>query len=192
MKTLLALILLTTSAMAADTIIESPFHNTPPMLRLVSGKLIPITAVMSTDGAGGLIPSGVSSPVGAATLAAQTTGNASLASIEGKLQASFATRADTYIATGNGTTVNASSAPTKDYSIQVKGTGAAATAWDARLECSLNNADFTMIAQHTNVDGDGVVKFSALPLACLYFRSRVSGLTLGTATNIVVTILGKQ
>lgn len=105
----------------------------------------------------------------------------------------WATRSDTFTATGNGTTITATTTrPVKYFTVQVKGTGAVATAWDVRLEGSLNNADFTQIIAHTNVDGDAVVKWQGTANPILYFRSRVAGLTLGSATNIVVTILGVQ
>lgn len=103
----------------------------------------------------------------------------------------FKTRSDTYTSTGNGTTVDISTGPLESFSIQVKGTGAAAATWDVRLEGSLNGTDFTQILQHTNTTGDGAVVFSGTTDSpCLYFRSRCAGLGLGPATNIVVTILG--
>lgn len=103
----------------------------------------------------------------------------------------FFSRSDTFTATGNGTTVDVATDPLESFSVQVKCTGATATAWDVRLEGSLNGTDFTQILAHTNVDGDGLTKFSGTADSpCLYFRSRVAGLTLGAATNIVVTILG--
>ena len=102
-------------------------------------------------------------------------------------------RADTYTGTGNGTTVTASSNPFKAYGIQIKGTGAAATTWDVRLEGSLNNSQFTQILQHTNTTGDGEVLFSgSLSAPSLYIRSRCAGLVLGGATNVVATIVGLQ
>jgi hypothetical protein len=102
-------------------------------------------------------------------------------------------QSDTYTATGNGVTVTATTAPVKYYSVQVTGTGAAATAWDVRLECSLDNVGFTTVLTHTNVDGDTTMKASgSAGFPCLYFRSRTAGLTLGGATNIVVRILGVQ
>lgn len=107
------------------------------------------------------------------------------------VQQAFSTRADTYTGTGNGTTIDASIKPPKSFSIQVKGTGAAATAWDVRLEGSNDNTNFVQILQHTNLTGDGAMIFSGTVLSpCLYIRSRCAGLTLGSATNIVVTILG--
>lgn len=99
------------------------------------------------------------------------------------------TRSDTYTATGNGTTVDVSTNPLKNFSIQVKSTGTTATAWDMRLEGSLDGTNFSQIIAHTNADTDGFVKFASnSPI--LYFRSRCAGITLGLATNIVVTILG--
>mgnify|MGYP001582985064 CR=1 FL=1 len=97
----------------------------------------------------------------------------------------------TYIATGNGSTIDVSTRPTRAYAIQVVGTGAAATTWDIRLEGSLNNSNFSQILQHTNTTGDGAVLWSGSTLSpSLYIRSRTAGLTLGSATNVVVTILG--
>ena len=107
--------------------------------------------------------------------------------------ASFLNRSDTYTATGNGATLDVSTNPPKSFAVQVKGTGAAATTWDVRLEGSLDNVNFTQILQHTNTTGDGAVLFSGATLSpSLYFRSRTAGLTLGAATNIVVTILGTE
>lgn len=103
----------------------------------------------------------------------------------------FDTRADTFTGTGNGTTVDTSTNPLKSFSIQVKGTGASATTWDIRLEGSLDGTNFTQILQHTTADLDGIVKWSGAGLSpSLHFRSRVAALTLGAATNVVVTILG--
>lgn len=104
-------------------------------------------------------------------------------------QCMFATKADTYTTTANGTTIDVSARPMIAYSIEVKGTGAAATTWDVRLEASLDNTNFSQVIAHTNADGDGVTKFfTGAP--GLYFRSRCAGLVLGGATNIVTTILG--
>lgn len=106
----------------------------------------------------------------------------------------FASQPDTYTATGNGATIDASASPLKFYSIQVKGTGAAATTWDVRLEGSNDNVNFQQIIQHTQVTGDGALAFAADAIVrpCLYFRSRCAALVLGGASNIVVTITGIQ
>lgn len=103
----------------------------------------------------------------------------------------FRTRSDTYTTTGNGTAVNATAYPLPLFGLQVKGTGAAATTWDIRLEGSMDNVNFTQILQHTNTIGDGLSQYSgSLFSPSLYFRSRCAGLVLGSATNVVVTILG--
>lgn len=109
----------------------------------------------------------------------------------------FATRSDTYTATGNGTTVDVSTKPCTKFSLQVKGTGATATVWTVRLEGSLDNTNFVELMRHAstntvgnNTDGQ-VVWVDAGPF--LYFRSRCSDtLTLGSATNIIATIVGMQ
>lgn len=103
----------------------------------------------------------------------------------------FSTRSDTFTTTGSGVLVTVTTTPLKAFSIQVKGTGTPATTWDIRLEGSLDGLNFSQILQHTNVTGDGAVVWSGTLFApSLYFRSRVAGLSLGTATNVVVTILG--
>lgn len=104
----------------------------------------------------------------------------------------YQTRTDTYTVAGNGVTVDASASPLKYYSIQVKGTGAAATAWDVVLEASLDGVNFSQVLQHDTADGDGVVLWATTPAPALYFRSRCVSLTLGSATNIIVTILGVE
>lgn len=112
---------------------------------------------------------------------------------EAELKFPGSTRSDTYTVAGNGTTQSAATAPSKYYSIQVKGTVAGATAWDVVLEGSLDNVNFDTILSHVTGTGDGKVMFgSASPSPCLYFRSRCVSITLGGATNIVVTILGVQ
>lgn len=104
---------------------------------------------------------------------------------------SFKTRVDTFTTTANGTTVDLTTFPLAAYAIQVKGTGAIPSLWDVRLEGSLDGTNFSQILQHTNSTGDGAVLYSGAVLSpSLYFRSRCAGLTLGTATGIVVTVLG--
>ena len=106
---------------------------------------------------------------------------------------SIFTRGDTFTVAGNGTTVDTSMFGASGFSIQVKGTGAAATAWNVVLEGSINNSNFTTILTNTDVTGDGVVLFSgAQNYPCRFFRSRVVSITLGSATDVVVRILGRQ
>jgi hypothetical protein len=100
---------------------------------------------------------------------------------------------DTYTATGSGVTIDASNIPVKSFSVQVTGVGATATAWDVRLEGSLNNTNFSQILQHTNVQGNGEVVYSGASTApSRYFRSRCAGLALGVATAIDVSIIGLE
>lgn len=107
---------------------------------------------------------------------------------------SFATRSDAYTAAGNGVTVDASLRPCRSFALQVKGTGAAATAWNVVVEGSLNNAQFTKILEHSNAgefyqaaDGE-TVYFHAGPF--FYVRSRCVSITPGSATNVVATFVG--
>lgn len=109
----------------------------------------------------------------------------------------FSSRSDTYTTTANGTQVDVSGKPCSKFSLQVKGTGAAATAWNVLLEGSLDGTNYTTILQHSsanplgaNADGS-TVWTEAGPF--FYFRSRSAAtLTLGSATNIVATIAGMQ
>ena len=79
----------------------------------------------------------------------------------------------------------------KSFAIQVKGTGGVAAVWDVRLEGSLDGTNFTTILTHTNATPDGTVLYSGSVLSpSNYFRSRVAGLTVAPATDIVVTVLG--
>lgn len=149
-------------------------------------------------------------PTGAATSASQDTQVTSLQLIEDAvhevnttlielgsvtlplvIQNNYRSRSDTYTATGNGTAVSVATSPLKSFSIYVLSTGSVASAWDVRLEGSLDNVNFTQILAHTDADGDGVLKYTGASMyPSFYFRSRCAGLTLGAATNIVVTILG--
>lgn len=103
----------------------------------------------------------------------------------------FKTRADTYTTTSSGTTVDASLAPVKSFTIAVKATGAV-TSWSVVLECSMDNVNFSTVLTHSNVTpGDGQTLSSGTSLfPCLYFRSRSTALVLGGGTNVVATILG--
>lgn len=107
----------------------------------------------------------------------------------------FFTRSDTYTGTANGTTIDCSLNPCQYFSLQVKGTGGAATTWDVRIEGSLDGTNFdqnaaSIMVNNTQADGDGAIKYG-FDKPVLYFRSRCAGLVLGAATNIVATILGR-
>lgn len=109
----------------------------------------------------------------------------------------FSTRSDTYTTAANGTTVDCSTKPVRRFALQVKGTGAAASAWNVVLEGSLNNSQFTTILEHSNAgefrnaaDGETVYIDTGAPW--LYFRSRLVSITLGSATNVIATIVGQS
>jgi len=101
----------------------------------------------------------------------------------------FETRSDTFVATGNGTTVTVATFPVKYFTISVAQTGTV-TSWDVRLEVSLDNTTFTTVITHTNVTGTGVSLNYISPWPTLYFRARCAGLVLGAGTNVIATILG--
>ena len=109
---------------------------------------------------------------------------------------SFSTRSDTFTAAANGTTVDCSLRPCREFAVQIKCTTATATAWNIVIEGSLNNSQFTTILEHSNAGefrnaADGETLYaSAGPH--LYFRSRCVSVTLGSATDIVTTIVGMQ
>lgn len=109
---------------------------------------------------------------------------------------SFATRADTFTASGNGTSVDVSGRPCSQFALQVKGGTGAPTAWDVVLEGSLNGTNYTTILRHGNANPNGanadgaVVYAAAAPF--LHFRARCVSVTPGPATNIVATIVGMQ
>jgi hypothetical protein len=98
---------------------------------------------------------------------------------------------DTFTAAGTGTTFDCSAEPLKNFTLQVSGTGSVATLWTVLLEGSVDNVHFTTILTHMTPAGDSVCLFTGpnhTPV--LYVRTRVVSLTLGLATNILVTIVG--
>jgi hypothetical protein len=103
----------------------------------------------------------------------------------------FKSRSDTYTTATAGIAIDTSAFPLKYFSIQVKGTGDTADAWNIVLEGSLDGTNYQDIADHTTDVGDGgIVWSSANPAPVRYFRSRVDSITLGMASDVVVTILG--
>ncbi len=101
----------------------------------------------------------------------------------------FSTRTDTFTTVTNGTTVDISAKPMSKFSIQATATGAV-TSWNVVLECGNNNSGFTTIATVDSVtNGTGNTQFTS-DKPCLYFRSRMTAITLGGGTNVVVVILG--
>jgi hypothetical protein len=102
-------------------------------------------------------------------------------------------RSDTFTVAANGTAVDVSDVGCSTFGMQVKGTGAAATAWNVALEVSLDGTNYATLLTHASADADedgGVVWSGANASPVLYFRSRLVSVTLGSATNVVATIIG--
>jgi hypothetical protein len=100
-------------------------------------------------------------------------------------------RSDTFTGTGSGTAVNVSTYGRQHFGIQVKGTGATPTSWTVHLQVSLDGTNYANLLTHDNdTDDDGGIQWTSTPTPGLYFRSSVEAVALGSATNIIVTIVG--
>lgn len=110
---------------------------------------------------------------------------------DGTVVQPFVTQADTFTATGVGTTIDRGVMPPAHFAIQVKGTGAAPTSWSVNLEGSLDGTNWTTLITHSATDGSTQWSAAATPRPVTHFRSNCTALTLGTATNIVVRVLAK-
>lgn len=133
--------------------------------------------------------SGTSALASQATLATRAS-EATLSALNAKF--SSYQQPALYSVTGAGAVVEMAAAPAKYFSIQVNGVGGTPTAWDVRLECSLDGLAWTQVVQHTNADGIGTTKPLATAFPCLKMRANVAGLTLAPASSIGVGILGLQ
>lgn len=82
--------------------------------------------------------------------------------------------------------------PCSIWALQAKGTGAALGAWAVALEGSLDGTNFTSLGlSHTSPgDADGAMKWLTAPAPALYVRFNPTIITLGGATNLVLTALG--
>jgi len=101
------------------------------------------------------------------------------------------TQTTTHTATGDGAVKNVSVNGAKWFGLRVKGTGAAATTWVVNLRTSLTGAvgSYTDGITHANTtDGDGDQLTNSTPIVANYFYVEVASLTLGSATNISVTV----
>jgi hypothetical protein len=98
----------------------------------------------------------------------------------------------TFIATGSGVVQNARVEPCDKFSLQVKGVGAAATAWEVALKLSNDGVNWTTFLSHKNgVQADGELLTSGPNrYPALFFKAEVVGLTLGAATGISVIAVG--
>lgn len=99
----------------------------------------------------------------------------------------------TFTETGSSGTIDLTRNPLNSFSISVKGTGASPTLWGVRFQGSLDGTNWTTLLNHSTVTGDGVAVSSGnnfMPMD--YIRINVNSLTLGSATNIIVRVLGMQ
>jgi hypothetical protein len=104
-----------------------------------------------------------------------------------------ATRSDTYTTTGTGQIVsNILGFSRYALQVQVTGAGIVPTSWSVFLEGSLDGVNFSTIFTSTDAIKQGVIWGGAIDAPALYIRSNCAALVLGSATNIVATILGQE
>jgi len=97
------------------------------------------------------------------------------------------------VTTGPTDTIDVSGSPMVTWTLQVKGDPVAATLWEVVLEGSVDGINFSDILKHTTLTGDGINLFSGTTLfLAKYYRVNVTTLTLGGASNIVASVVGKQ
>ena len=90
-------------------------------------------------------------------------------------------------------TVDITASPMVTWTLQVTGVGGVPTLWSVILEGSVDGVTFTETLKHTTIIGNGKSVFSGTTLFLSnYYRVRVLLLTLGPATSISVTVVGKQ
>jgi hypothetical protein len=95
--------------------------------------------------------------------------------------------------TGPSAVVDISESPMVTWTIQVAGVAVSATAWSVALEGSVDGVNFSEILKHTTLIGDKVNLFSGTTLfLAMYYRINVLSLTLGPATSLTVSVIGKQ
>lgn len=87
------------------------------------------------------------------------------------------------------------SEPVKFYSLQVKGSTGTVTAWDVRLEASIDGLYFSPVVTHQTTDGNGTVKTSTIAAAgfpATYMRIRTATIDTSTIKTLVIDAIGSQ
>lgn len=108
----------------------------------------------------------------------------------------FSSGSDTFTGATSGVALNRTALyAVCRFALSVKGTNTqvGTTTWTVVLEGSLDGVTYTTLLTHAypaTADGATVFPAAGILTPCLYFRSRCTALTLGTATNIIATILG--
>lgn len=164
---------------------DASITGTVAMMEVGSNTLQPVQGTVA-DGL--LVNLGSNNDVTVTGVATETT----LSSINDKLAIidAFSTRTETFTTNTTGTTVDVSTGPLRDFTVQCTATGSV-TSWTIVLEGSLNNSNFTTIATHTNVIGTGVLVFAS-DSPVLYYRLNCTALVLGAGTNVVAKALGMR
>lgn len=99
---------------------------------------------------------------------------------------------ETFDATGTSDPEDVSLSPKDFFTLQVSGVAASADAWTVHLQTSLDGVKYGTILTHSNTtDADGGTVSNPTPQAARYFRVNVAALTLGSASDITVTVVGK-
>ncbi len=107
------------------------------------------------------------------------------------VQTAFKTHNSGFDTTGSGTTQDNTLAPKQTYSMTVFSDNGTATSWTVDLEASFDGSRWTTILTHSKlIDGEAGIEFVTDKL-CNYVRFTCTELTLGTANNILATIIEK-
>ena len=109
------------------------------------------------------------------------------------LASNTSTTFDSVVGTGPSASVDISDSPMVTWTLQVVGVPVSASAWTVVLEGSVDGVNFSEILKHTTLTGDKQNLFSGTTLfLAKYYRINVTALTLGPATSISVSVIGKQ
>jgi len=93
--------------------------------------------------------------------------------------------------TGTGATLDLTIYPLKSFSLQAVGSGGTPTLWTAILEGSIDGVNFDTLATSTNVIGINViVSLGSTTVPVRYIRPRITVLTLGGSSGLILHILG--
>lgn len=89
--------------------------------------------------------------------------------------------------------IDISSKPMKNFSLCVVGTDDVPSNWNVILQVSIDGMNFTPVLTHNTATGDSITIFTLEKLyPCLYYQINVTDLSLGNASNIVVSVLATK
>lgn len=107
--------------------------------------------------------------------------------------ASSSTDFDLLTGTGPSAVVDVSQSPMVTWTLQITGVPVAASAWSVALEGSTDGINFSEIIKHTTLTGNAVNLYSGTTLFLTkYYRINVILLSLGPASSITASVIGKQ